>query len=45
MARRTALRMIGKLRDAYKQYLETFSPFIDNTDDSDDYEVRAEIVR
>jgi hypothetical protein len=44
-ARIQALARLSKLQVSFFAYLETFSPFVDDTDDTDDYEVRAEIVR
>jgi hypothetical protein len=44
-ARRSAIDRLGKLQKSFFMYLETFSAFVDDTDDADDYEVRAEVLR
>jgi hypothetical protein len=44
-AQRLAESSLQRLRQAMCKYIETFSPQIDQTDDSDDFEVRAETVR
>lgn len=39
------MRRVKILSDTFVTFIETHSPFVDDTDDHDDYEVRCQTVK